>query len=47
MGAGSTNIRPKSRFESNTPPNILDSHDFVCIGYRGVDGSTVLKSKKK
>ena len=45
-GPGGSNIRPKSRFESNKPSNILKSHDFVCIGYRGVDGSTVLKSKK-
>lgn len=45
-GPGSSNIRPREKCESATPPNILDSHDFVCIGYRGVDGSTILKSKK-
>jgi pimeloyl-ACP methyl ester carboxylesterase len=45
-GPGASNIRPIKRFESATPSKLLDKHDFVCIGYRGVDGSTVLKSKK-
>lgn len=32
----------------NTTENIalLENHDFVCVGYRGADGSTILKSKK-
>lgn len=25
---------------------LLENHDFVCVGYRGADGSTVLHSKK-
>jgi pimeloyl-ACP methyl ester carboxylesterase len=45
-GPGASNIRPVNRFESATPSKLLDNHDFVCIGYRGVDGTTVLKSKK-
>ena len=45
-GPGSTNIRPTKKFESATPSKLLENHDFVCVGYRGVDGSTILKSKK-
>lgn len=45
-GPGSSNIRPTKRFTTGTPPKLLENHDFVCIGYRGVDGSTILKSKK-
>lgn len=40
-GPGESNI-PKSI--SNT--DLLNNHDFVFIGYRGVDGSVKLKSKK-
>ncbi len=25
---------------------LLKNHDFICVGYRGADGSTILKSKK-
>lgn len=45
-GPGATNIRPVKKIMSSTPPKMLEKHDFVCIGYRGVDGPTILKSKK-
>lgn len=45
-GPGATNILSVDKITSASPSKLLANHDFVCIGYRGVDGSTVLKSKK-
>jgi pimeloyl-ACP methyl ester carboxylesterase len=45
-GPGATNILSVEKIISASPSKLLANHDFVCIGYRGVDGSTVLKSKK-
>jgi pimeloyl-ACP methyl ester carboxylesterase len=45
-GPGATNILSVEKVVSASPSKLLANHDFVCIGYRGVDGSTVLKSKK-
>ncbi len=45
-GPGASNILSLSKISSASPTKLLANHDFVCIGYRGVDGSTVLKSKK-
>lgn len=45
-GPGATNILSVEKIASASPSKLLATHDFVCIGYRGVDGSTVLKSKK-
>lgn len=45
-GPGASNILSLSKIASASPTKLLANHDFVCIGYRGVDGSTVLKSKK-
>ncbi len=45
-GPGASNMLSLSKIASASPTKLLTNHDFVCIGYRGVDGSTVLKSKK-
>ena len=45
-GPGASNILSESKIISANPSKLLDNHDLVCIGYRGVDGSTILKSKK-
>lgn len=45
-GPGATNILSVEKIVSSSPIKLLATHDFVCIGYRGVDGSTVLKSKR-
>lgn len=45
-GPGSSNILSEQTIISANPSKLLDNHDLVCIGYRGVDGSTILKSKK-
>jgi len=45
-GPGASNILSESKIISANPSKLLDNHDLVCIGYRGVDGSTLLKSKK-
>jgi pimeloyl-ACP methyl ester carboxylesterase len=39
-GPGDSNIGKTKNIE------ILKNHDFVYVGYRGVDGSTILRSKK-
>ncbi len=31
---------------SSNPTQLLANHDFICLGYRGVDGSVVLESKE-
>lgn len=46
-GPGYSNIlNPKKIVSRTSSAKLLENHDFVCIGYRGVDGSTILKSKK-
>lgn len=45
-GPGTTNILSIDKIASASPVKLLANHDFVCVGYRGVDGSTVLKSKR-
>lgn len=45
-GPGATNILSENKIISANPIKILENHDLVCIGYRGVDGSIILKSKK-
>lgn len=45
-GPGSSNILSENKIISANPSKLLENHDLVCIGYRGVDGSTILKSKK-
>ena len=39
-GPGASNIRRTNNLA------LLENHDFICVGYRGADGSTILKSKK-
>ena len=45
-GPGASNILSENKIMSANPSKLLANHDLVCIGYRGVDGSTILKSKK-
>ncbi|MCC6836792.1 MAG: alpha/beta fold hydrolase [Cytophagales bacterium] len=45
-GPGASNILSIEKIASASPSKLLTNHDFVCIGYRGVDGTTVLKSRK-
>lgn len=45
-GPGASNILSENKIISANPSKLLVNHDLVCIGYRGVDGSTILKSKK-
>lgn len=45
-GPGATNILSVKKVVTVSPSKLLANHDFVCIGYRGVDGSTVLNAKK-
>ena len=45
-GPGGSNIISEDKIATSSPSKILANHDFVCIGYRGVDGTTILKSKK-
>lgn len=45
-GPGGTNIVTQSKIDLPSAANVLKNHDFVCVGYRGVDGSMKLASKK-
>jgi len=45
-GPGGSNILSDKKIISSNPIQLLANHDFVCIGYRGVDGSVVLESKE-
>ncbi|MDX1904995.1 MAG: alpha/beta fold hydrolase [Thermonemataceae bacterium] len=45
-GPGGTNIVSQSKINLPSAANALKNHDFVCVGYRGVDGSVKLESKK-
>lgn len=44
-GPGSSNILSEEKINSANPSKLLVNHDLVCIGYRGVDGSIILKSR--
>lgn len=45
-GPGYSNILKAKKIASFVSSKLLENHDLVCIGYRGVDGSVILKSKK-
>ncbi|MGL5890412.1 MAG: alpha/beta fold hydrolase, partial [Bacteroidia bacterium] len=45
-GPGASNILNEKKIATSSPAKLLANHDLVCVGYRGVDGSTVLKSDK-
>lgn len=45
-GPGGTNILSIQKIAQSHPGQILANHDFVCVGYRGVDGTVSLKSAK-
>jgi len=45
-GPGGTNIVSQSKIDLPSAANALKNHDFVCVGYRGVDGSVRLEAKK-
>lgn len=45
-GPGGSNIVSRSKIDLPSAANALKNHDFVCVGYRGVDGSVSLASKK-
>jgi pimeloyl-ACP methyl ester carboxylesterase len=45
-GPGASNILSVEKVASTSPHKLLENHDLVCVGYRGVDGSTRLFSKK-
>lgn len=45
-GPGGSNILSDEKIISSNPSQLLANHDFVCIGYRGVDGLVVLESKE-
>lgn len=45
-GPGGSNIVTRSKIDLPSAANTLQNHDFVCIGYRGVDGSVKLASEK-
>lgn len=45
-GPGATNLLSAEKIISASPGKLLATHDFVCVGYRGVDGSVKLQSRK-
>lgn len=45
-GPGASNILTNEKIISSNPKELLANHDFVCVGYRGVDGSIKLESKE-
>nr|WP_315176571.1 alpha/beta fold hydrolase [uncultured Flavobacterium sp.] len=45
-GPGGSNLLSREKIISSNPIHLLANHDFVCIGYRGVDGSVNLSSKE-
>ena len=45
-GPGGSNIISRNNLDLASAANTLKNHDFVCVGYRGVDGSVKLESKK-
>lgn len=44
-GPGGSNIASQRKIDLPSAANTLKNHDFVCVGYRGVDGSVKLESK--
>lgn len=45
-GPGGTNIVAHSKIDLPSAANALKNHDFVCVGYRGVDGPVKLESNE-
>lgn len=45
-GPGGSNIISRNNLDLASAANTLKNHDFICVGYRGVDGSVKLESKK-
>lgn len=45
-GPGASNILTPKKIATGSPHSLLAAHDLVCVGYRGVDGSSVLKSEQ-
>ncbi len=45
-GPGGSNIISRDKINLRSAANALKNHDFVCVGYRGVDGSVKLEAKK-
>lgn len=45
-GPGGSNIISRPKINLRAAANALKNHDFVCVGYRGVDGSVKLESRK-
>lgn len=45
-GPGGSNIISRDKINLRSAANTLKNHDFVCVGYRGVDGSVKLEAKK-
>jgi len=45
-GPGGSNLLSREKIISSNPIDLLANHDFVCVGYRGVDGSVSLTSKE-
>ncbi len=44
-GPGGSNIASQSKIDLPSAANALKNQDFICVGYRGVDGSVTLESK--
>ncbi|MFZ5946771.1 MAG: alpha/beta fold hydrolase [Stygiobacter sp.] len=44
-GPGGSNIISRDKINLRSAANALKNHDFVCVGYRGVDGSVKLEAK--
>ena len=45
-GPGGSNIISREKIDLRSAANALKNHDFVCVGYRGVDGSIKLEAPK-
>ncbi len=45
-GPGGSNIISRDKINLRSAANALKNHDFVCVGYRGVDGSIKLEAQK-
>lgn len=45
-GPGASNILNIKKIKQAQQQQLMEYHDFVCVGYRGVDGSVKLRSKQ-
>lgn len=45
-GPGASNILKLNKIKVARQQQLMEHHDFVCVGYRGVDGTVKLRSKK-